>query len=78
MSEAIHKPPLPLTGDSRKLRSVVVIVDEQVARGERRLTELGKRMLESRRRIERSDIRLLDRCELDSERAERRGGIPNQ
>ncbi|MGI9069925.1 MAG: hypothetical protein ACR2JB_01010 [Bryobacteraceae bacterium] len=36
----------------------MVIIDEQIARGEGKLTDLGKRLLESRRRIEHSGIAL--------------------
>ncbi|MBV8709192.1 MAG: hypothetical protein JO182_32820 [Acidobacteriaceae bacterium] len=56
-------------------RTIVEIVDEQVRRGERILTPLGKKLLEARRRIEQSGIPLLSREELDHERAERRGGV---
>jgi hypothetical protein len=59
-------------------RSVVSIIDARVAKGERQLTELGKLLLESRRRIEHSGIAMLNRQQLDSERAERRGGVSRQ
>src|SRR4030088_708993 len=55
--------------------SVVQIIDEQVARGDRTLTPLGKKLLEARRRIEQSCIPLLSDEELDREKAERRGGV---
>jgi hypothetical protein len=55
--------------------SVVEMIDAQVARGERTLTALGKKLLEARRRIEQSNIPLLDDAELDREKAERRGGV---
>lgn len=78
MAESIRNPALPPADDSRDSRSVVSIIDEQVVRGERKLTDLGKRLLESRRHIEHSGLALLNRQELDCERAERRGGVPNQ
>ena len=59
-------------------RTVVEIVDEQVQRGERTLTPLGKKLLEARRYIEGSGIPLLSREELDRERAERRGGTESR
>lgn len=68
---------LPACELSHRSRTVVEIVDEQVQRGERTLTPLGKTLLEARRRIEESGIPLLSREELDRERAERRGGIEN-
>jgi hypothetical protein len=51
------------------------MIEEQVARGERTLTPLGKRLLDARRRIEQSDIPLLSDAELEREKAERRGGV---
>ena len=54
-------------------RGVVQIIDEQVARGERTLTPLGRKLLEARRRIEQSGIPLLADAELEREKAERRG-----
>ncbi len=77
MADRIRNPTLPAE-ERHEARSVVAIVDEQVARGERQLTDLGKRLLESRRRIESSGVALLNRQELDCERAERRGGVRNQ
>ena len=72
-------PHLPASDkSSRHSRTVVEIVDEQIQRGERSLTPLGKKLLEARRRIERSGIPLLSREELDRERAERRGGIESR
>ncbi len=58
--------------------SVVEMIDEQVARGERTLTPLGKKLLDARRRIEQSGIPLLDDAELDREKAERRGGVEDR
>ncbi len=78
MADTIRNPTFPPADDSRESRTVVVVMDEQVARGQRQLTDLGKRLLESRRRIEHSGITLLNRQELDYERAERRGGVPKQ
>ena len=73
---------LPHEPSSRELsgpsRTVVEIVDEQVRRGERILTPLGKKLLEARRRIEQSGIPLLSREELDHERAECRGGVESR
>lgn len=77
MADIIRKPSFLPTDDPHESRSVVVIIDEQVARGERHLTDLGKRLLASRRRIEQSGVALLNRQELDGERAERRGGVSN-
>jgi hypothetical protein len=74
MAGAIRNSTLP-ANDSRDLRTVVAIIDEQMSRGQCQLTGLGKRLLESRRRIEQSGMKLLNRRELDRERAERRGGI---
>jgi len=54
------------------------MIDEQVARGERTLTPLGKKLLDARRRIEQSGIPLLDDAELDREKAERRGGVEDR
>ena len=54
--------------------SVSELVDREVAAGRMVLSEMGKRLLEARRRIEQSGIPLLNREELDRERAERRGG----
>ena len=59
----------------QRVRTVVEIVDEQVTRGERTLTPLGRALLEARREIEQSGIPLLNRQELDQERTERRGGV---
>ncbi len=77
MAETLpHLPPsceLP-----RNSHTVVAIVDEQIRRGERILTPLGKKLLEARRRIEGSGIPLLSREELDRERAERRGGVESR
>ncbi len=56
-------------------KSVVELIDAQVARGERKLTRMGKQLLEARRCIERSQIPLLSDEELDEEKAEGRGGI---
>lgn len=79
MPNAARNPDLPPSaGDRHDSRSVVEIFDEQVARGERQLTDLGKRLLEARRQIEQSGIPLLNREELDRERAERRGGVADQ
>jgi hypothetical protein len=78
MADTIRNPALPPADDSGESRSVVAIIDEQIAHGERKLTDLGKRLLESRRRIEHSGIALLNRRELDHERAERRGGVTQQ
>lgn len=77
MPNAMRNPDAP-AGHTHDPRSAVAIIDEQVARGERRLTDLGKRLLEARRRIEQSGIPLLNREELDRERAERRGGVMDQ
>jgi hypothetical protein len=78
MADAIRNTSFPPEDDSRGARSVVAILDEQMARGELQLTDLGKRLLESRRRIEQSGVKLLNRQELDRERIERRGGIAQQ
>jgi hypothetical protein len=78
MADMLPNPSFPAPEDPHQARSVVVIVDEQVARSQRHLTDLGKRLLESRRRIEDSGVPLLNRQQLDCERAERRGGVPNQ
>ena len=73
MDQALRN--LPTSGElPRHSRTVVEIVDEQVQHGERTLTPLGEKLLDARRLIERSGIPLLDREELDRERAERRGG----
>ena len=56
-------------------RSVVQMIEEQVVRGERTLTPLGRKLLEARRRIEQSGIPLLADAELEREKAERRGGV---
>jgi len=55
--------------------SVVRRIEEQVVRGERTLTPLGRKLLEARRRIEQSGIPLLADAELEREKAERRGGV---
>jgi hypothetical protein len=55
--------------------SVVRTIEEQVARGERTLSPLGRQLLEARRRIEQSGVPLLDDCELEREKSERRGGV---
>jgi hypothetical protein len=53
--------------------SVVHRIEEQVVRGERTLTPLGRKLLEARRRIEQSGIPLLSDAELEREsRASRR------
>ena len=54
---------------------VACVIDEQVARGERTLSLLGKRLLEARRKIEECGVPLLDDGELEREKAERRGGV---
>ena len=59
-------------------RSAAEMIYEQVASGKRTLTPLGKRLLEARRRIEQSGIRLLDDAELEHEKAQRRGGIEDR
>lgn len=59
-------------------RSAVEIIDEQVARGERVLTPLGKALLEARRRIEQNGTPLLNDEELEREKVERRGGVDNR
>jgi hypothetical protein len=56
-------------------RSAVDIIDEEVARGKRVLTPLGKKLLEARRAIEASDIPLLTDEELEQEKIERRLGV---
>ena len=71
-SSAVPEPPRP------RARTVVEIVDEQVARGERTLTPMGRALLEARREIEQSGLPLLTREELDRERAERRGGVESR
>lgn len=53
-------------------RSAVEILEDQAARGERRLTPLGSRLLAARRRIDQSGIPLLNDDELEQEKAERR------
>jgi hypothetical protein len=78
MADAIRNTSFPPEDDSHETRSVVAILDEQMTRGELQLTDLGKRLLESRRRIEQSGVKLLNRQELDRERIERRGGVGQQ
>jgi hypothetical protein len=58
-------------------RTVVEVVDEQVAHSQRRLTSLGRRLLEARRRIEQSGAALLNAEQIEQERAERRGNEPS-
>jgi len=53
--------------------SVADLLEQEVAEGKLVLSEMGKRMLAARRRIEQSGVPLLDRDELDQERAARRG-----
>ena len=53
--------------------SVADLIEQEIGEGKLELSEMGKRMLAARRRIERSGIPLLDREELDHERAIRRG-----
>ena len=55
--------------------SVVHRIEEQVVRGERTLTPLGRKLLEARRRIEQSGIPLLADAELEREKIDRRGGV---
>ena len=55
--------------------SVAQMIEEQVVRGERTLTPLGRKLLEARRRIEQSGIPLLTDAELGREKAGRRGGV---
>jgi hypothetical protein len=55
--------------------SVIAVITEEVARGERALSPLGQRLLEARRRIEDAGIPLLDDDALEREKAERQGGI---
>jgi hypothetical protein len=64
-------------GDSSPLDdlSIVWMIEEQVARSERKLSPLGRRLLDARRRIEQSGVPLLDDCGLEREKAERRGGV---
>ncbi|MFL6463432.1 MAG: hypothetical protein ACJ73N_03365 [Bryobacteraceae bacterium] len=73
---------LPHLPPSRELpgrsRTVVEIIDEQIAHGERTLSPLGKKLLEAHRRIEQSGIPLLSREKLDRERAERRGVVESR
>jgi hypothetical protein len=77
MAEALSR--LPFSNEPPDdSRTVVEIFDEEVRRGERILTPLGKNLLEARRRIEESGIPLLNREELDRERNERRGGIESR
>lgn len=58
-------------------RTVVEVVDEQVARSQRRPTSLGRRLLEARRGIERSGAPLLNAEQIAQERSERRGNEPS-
>ena len=53
--------------------SVADLLEQEVAEGKLVLSEMGKCMLAARRRIEQSGVPLLDRDELDQERAARRG-----
>lgn len=68
----------PELGSPEHARTVVEIIDEQVATGIRRLTPMGKQLLESRRQLQKAGVPLLSREELDRERAERRGGIASE
>ena len=77
MAETLPHPP-SYSKLLNRARTVVEIVDEQVQRGERTLTPLGRKLLESRRRIEGSGIPLLSREELDRERTVRRGGVESR
>lgn len=56
--------------------SVVQRIEEQVVRGERTLTPLGRKLLDARRRIEQSGIPLLTDAELEQEKAEP-AGVPD-
>jgi hypothetical protein len=58
--------------------SIAQAIEEQVARGERKLSPLGRRLLEARRRIEQSGVPLLDDRELEGEKADRRGGVDHR
>ena len=57
----------------QRWRTVVEVVDEQVSHNNRRLTPLGRQLLEARRKIEDSGVPLLSQEQLERERAERRG-----
>jgi hypothetical protein len=66
--------PLSLPPNSTSA-SVADLLEQEVADGKLVLSEMGKRMLAARRRIEQSGVPLLDREELDQERASRRGTV---
>jgi len=53
--------------------SVADLIEQEIAEGKLVLSEMGKRMLAARRRIEQSGVPLLNWDELDRERAARRG-----
>ena len=71
MAEALHQDPL------HQRRTVVEIVDAEIVRSHRTLTPLGSQLLEARRKIEQAGIPLLTREQLERERADRAGGVPN-
>lgn len=55
--------------------SVADRTERRVASGELTLSEMGRKMLAARRRVEQSGILLLDEEGVLRERAERRGGV---
>lgn len=59
-------------------RSVVEIVDEEVAQGRRTLTPLGRELLEARREIEKSDIPLLTLEQLEKELDDLARGVTDE
>lgn len=63
----------PSAEPNAKSASVADLIEQEIGEGKIELSEMGKRMLAARRRIEQSGVPLLDREELDRERATRRG-----
>lgn len=63
-----------LTHPSNESGSAADLVEEEYRRLGKPISALGRAMLEARREIERVGIPLLNREELDREKAERRGG----
>jgi hypothetical protein len=53
-------------------------MEGELARNGRKLSPLGRKLLDARRRIERSGVPLLDEKQIAKEKAERRGGVPNR
>ena len=74
MGETLPHPDYAASAPSDR-GSVVRTIEEQVARGERTLSPLGRQLLEARRRIEQSGLPLLTTASLSAKSLSAEAGV---